>query len=102
MPKTLEELDEWARLLRKENHPLADTMEEIAEGWRADKDLVIEECLNVIRYCEDADEGADDPMIHEEWKRGQVDACHAIKAHFGLSRHWLYRENGRLVEGDHE
>jgi hypothetical protein len=36
MPKTLEELEEWARLLREENHPLADTMEEIAEGWRAD------------------------------------------------------------------
>jgi len=37
MPKTLEELEEWARLLRKENHPLAETMEEIAEGWRTDK-----------------------------------------------------------------
>jgi len=32
MPKTLDELEKWARLLRKENHPLADTMEEIACG----------------------------------------------------------------------
>jgi len=43
MPKTLEELEEWSRLLRKENHPLADTMEEIAEGWRGDVSYLIEE-----------------------------------------------------------
>ena len=36
MAKTLAELDEWIRLLRKENHPLADTLQEIADSWRAD------------------------------------------------------------------
>jgi len=43
MAKKLEELEEWARLLRKENHPLAETMEEIAEGWRKDIIYLLEE-----------------------------------------------------------
>jgi len=54
MPKTLEELEEWARLLRKESHPLAETMEEIAEGWRADKDLVTAKA-DPYQYDEEAD-----------------------------------------------
>jgi len=43
MTKTLDELEEWARLLRKESHPLADTMEEIAEGWREDVNYLLKE-----------------------------------------------------------
>lgn len=37
-PRTLEGIDEYARLLRKEkaNHPLAETLEGCAAGWRRD------------------------------------------------------------------
>ena len=49
MPKTLDELEEWARLLRKENHPLAETMEEIAEGWRDTLHMLEEVALHIRR-----------------------------------------------------
>jgi len=63
---------------------------------------IIEEVLDVIRNCENPCECADSTMIDEEWRRGQIDACHAIKAHFGMTEHWLYRENGRLAKGDQD